>query len=180
MSRTKAVRLLRWPLEREMRGLALRAVVFCTAVNRGQLVSTCWISSWASSPLGPSSAGAPLRKGRGRDPPRGETETYVTLVDANNQAAAGCGSFLGHRVECGVVVGDVVVTLEMRKERTGGISQMVFAGLAQRKKFLWGGACGLEVCGSNGVRLMAGGLHPKTVVLCQLIYLRQNCKTQTA
>ncbi len=49
---------------------------------------------------GPSSADVPLRKGRRRDPPRGETVTYVTLVGTGGKAGAS-GSFLGHFVEVG-------------------------------------------------------------------------------
>lgn len=37
ISRTKAVRLLRWPLVRETRGLATRAVVFCSRAKDGFL-----------------------------------------------------------------------------------------------------------------------------------------------
>lgn len=82
-SRTKAVLLLRWPFMRETLGLETRGVVFYNIPKNASSASiVCNVSSMGR---------------RRRDPPRGETatETYVALVDADGEAAAG-GGFLRH------------------------------------------------------------------------------------
>lgn len=72
-SRTKAVRLLRWPLVRETRGLTTRGVVFYTWRRKK--------STKCQRPSSASATGTASRRTRGqrsRDPPRGETLTTRT------------------------------------------------------------------------------------------------------
>ena len=80
ISRTKAVRLLRRPLDLEILGLETRGVVFCNGEKK----------TFSVSVHRPRNA---LNWKAGRDPPRGET--YMTAVDADGEAGPG-RCFLGH------------------------------------------------------------------------------------
>lgn len=112
-SRTKAVRLLRFPLVREMRGLRTRGVVFFRSGRRGETKRRK--GDMSASIVCLLGERGPPRGGSGEqsDPPRGETasDTYMAAVGADDQAGS-CGRFLGHLVRVTVVgVGSTTAAL---------------------------------------------------------------------